>query len=44
MGNRLRYTGIDIAPASLVKAIRPFNGALYNLRREAFAMGKRSIH
>jgi hypothetical protein len=44
IGNRSLYIGIDIAPASLVKAIRPLNGTLYNIRREAFAMGKRSIH
>jgi hypothetical protein len=44
LDNRSLSTGIDIAPVSLVKAIRPLNGTLYNMRREAFAMGKRSIH
>jgi hypothetical protein len=44
IGNKSLYIGIDIAPASLVKAIRPLNSPLYDMRREAFAMGKRSIH
>jgi hypothetical protein len=47
MTNRLLCAGIDIAAAYLVKAIRPFKGSdgtIYNRRREAFAMGKRSIH
>jgi hypothetical protein len=45
--NRSLCAGIDIAASCLVKAIRSFKGSdgtIYNRRREAFAMGKRSIH
>jgi hypothetical protein len=47
MTNRSLRAGIDIAAAYLVKAVRSFKGSdgtIYNRRREAFAMGKRSIH
>jgi len=45
--NRSLCAGIDIASAYLVKAVRSFKGSdgtIYKTRREAFAMGKRSIH
>jgi hypothetical protein len=47
MTNGFLCAGINIAAVHLVKAMRSFKGSdgtIYSRRREAFAMGKRSIH